>query len=128
MVHPLEPEQRWPDFFDCLAVMGRLVRVEVRSPEFHAKYPSAIDMAGGFITFVADCGDGLDAILSDDGVPLEETARRLRGIWPGLGIDEGTDALIGSMVDAAMGGLAPIARDPDLPAYLEECRRVIELG
>ena len=121
-----EVVQAVADEFDALAAIVRFASIKERSFAFYQKHRLVVDAALEFVSALRRDSRELGLMLSGSSDPTEKTARILRKRVAELQLPQAAQALVNTGSKELVLKFAPMLADTSRPAYLDECRWVIE--
>lgn len=125
-MNPPTPPRNPPSPFETIAALAKFSRIPECSPEFYQKHFDAIDLAGGMVGWMGSLFKPLAQGLAVTGAPLDKMAQYIEVTLQGAKLTEWDLQSLDNNMEQAALKLLPVLKDPDFPAYMEECRWPIE--
>ena len=119
-------ERGLPTPFESLAAINFLSKASECAPEFYERHRQAFDMAAGFIGCLCMDHPGLATIFAFTLTPLSRTASLLEQFLRSTPLPNFNMEWVDAQMTIQMEMFIPVVRDPELPAFYEECRWPIE--
>ncbi len=127
MPSPTPTPSRLPTPFESLAGMAKFMGVQEMSPAFHARHAPAIGAACAFLQEVGRAHPSLDmAFRAALPLPVVEGGKPVYEALSSIQFAEKELHWFDSQMDMVLRALAPVVRDPALPAWMAECRWAVD--